>query len=167
MLDPSKLGGSATRAFQDQINTLIADEFCTIAPAAVRVLGYFVSTLIGLKVIPNSPEWMRWEIAPPPWFEVDRASARIDIEDVAAGRLPMSILHARDGNTSQEVQLARATFYEQALAIQKLHPDVPLEIILGDLGMTAQRTGFFPTADPTPDPTVPQPVPQPRPVKTP
>lgn len=167
MLDPSKLGGSATRAFQDQINTLIADEFCTIAPAAVRVLGYFVSTLIGLKVIPNSPEWMRWEIAPPPWFEVDRASARIDIEDVAAGRLPMSILHARDGNTSQEVQLARATFYEQALAIQKLHPDVPLEIILGDLGMTAQRTGFFPTADPTPDPTVPQPVPEPRPVKTP
>jgi hypothetical protein len=167
MLDPSKLGGVAGRAFQDQINTLIADEFCTIAPAAVRVLGYFASTLIGLKVIPNSPEWMKWELAPPPLFQVDRASARIDIEDVAAGRLPMSVLHGHDGSTTREVYTARVNAYEQALEIQKLHPLVPLEIILGDLGMTAQRTGFFPTADPTPDPTVPQPVPEPRPVKSP
>jgi hypothetical protein len=159
MLDPSKLGGSATRAFQDQINTLIHDEFSTIAPAAVRVLGYFVSTLIGLKVIPNSPEWMRWEIAPPPWFEVDRASAKIDIDDVASGRQAMTVLHSRDGNTTREVYTARVTAYEQALEMQKLHPDVPLEIILGDLGATAQRTGFYPLADPTPDPTVPQPTP--------
>lgn len=161
MLDPAALRGSNTRAFQDQINTLIADEFATISPAAVRVVGYFVSTLIGLKVIPNSDEWMRWGIAPPPWFEVDRASSKVDIEDVAAGRMPMSVLHGRDGNTTREVYQARMTAYRMALDMQKQDKEIPLEIILGDLGVTAQRTGFYPTVDPTPDPTVPQPEPEP------
>lgn len=158
MLDPSKLGGSATRAFQDQINTLIMDEFSTIAPAAVRAVGYIVSCLISLKVIPASAEWMRWEIASPPWFEVDRASAKIDIEDVAAGRTAMSTLHARDAHTTREVYVARATAYEQALEIKEMHPSVPLEIIMGDLGRTAQRTGSFQTAPankPEPEPAAP------------
>jgi hypothetical protein len=167
MLNPAELRGSNTRAFQDQINTLIADEFATIAPAAVRVVGYFVSTLIGLKVIPNSSEWMRWGIAPPPWFEVDRASSKIDVDDVAAGRMPMSILHSRDGNTTREVYQARVNAYNEAREIQQQNPDVPLSIIMGDLGNTAQRSGFFPTADPEPDPKFPQPEPQPRNPKAP
>lgn len=157
MLDPTALRGAATRAFQDQINTSILDEFATIAPAAVRTVGYFVSKLIALGIIPNSDEWMRWSIAPPPWFEVDRASARIDIEDVAAGRVPMSVLHARDGLTTSEVYTARASAYEQALAIQKVHPNVPLEYILGTLGVQQQ-----PMAQPEPEPAKPTPAPEPE-----
>jgi hypothetical protein len=141
MLDPSALRGAATRAFQDQINTAIHDEFSTIEPAAERVVKYFVAKLINLGVIAPSDEWNEWCIARPPWFEVDRASARIDLEEVAAGRLPMSVLHARDGHTTQEVYRSRATSYEMAVAIQKEHPDVPLGIILGDLGVTASRVG--------------------------
>jgi hypothetical protein len=143
MLDPSKLGGVAGRAFQDQINTLIMDEFAMVEPAIVRVVGYFVSCLIGLRVIPNSNEWMRWEIASPPYFEIDRASAKIDIEDVAAGRIPMSVLHARDGRTTHEVYTANAVAYQTAQAVKKLHPDVPEEIIRGDWGRTAQRSGNY------------------------
>lgn len=152
MLDPTALRGAATRAFQDQINTCIKDEFDGLAPACVRTVGYFVSCLIALKVIPASPEWMRWEIAPPPWFEVDRASAKIDLEDVAAGRVAMSTLHARDGKTTVEVYRARASAYEQALAISREHPSVPFDIILGDLGLTAARSGFYPQEDPVANP---------------
>jgi hypothetical protein len=152
MLDPSALRGTATRAFQDQINTTIQDEFHIDAPAAARAVRYFVAKLTALGVIPKHPEWDRWSIAPPPWFEVDRASAKIDIEDVAAGRTSMSTLHSRDGHTTGEVYTERIQAYEMALAYQKKHPQVPLEIILGDLGVTASRSGFYPQVDPMTDP---------------
>ena len=146
MLDPTALRGAATRAFQDQINTAIAEEFSTIEAPAARVIGYFIAKLTQLGVLPAHPEWNEWCIAPPPWFEVDRASARLDLEDVAAGRTPMSTLHARDGHTTVEVYTARATAYELALETQSAHPEVPLEFILGDLGRTTSRVPA-----PTPD----------------
>lgn len=139
MLDPTALRGAATRAFQDQINTAIADEFSIIEPHACRVLGYFVSKLTKLGVIAPSAEWMCWGIAPPPWFEVDRNSARIDLEEVGAGRVSMSTLHQRDGRTTIEVLTDRATSYELALEVQKDHPEVPLAVILGDQGATAGK----------------------------
>lgn len=154
MLDPEKLGGSATRAFQDQINTSIQDEFAIDEPAITRAVRYFVAKLTKIGVIPKHSEWDRWAIARPPWFEVDRASSRIDIEDVAAGRVAMSQLHARDGSTTSEVYLDRIAAYELALAYQEKHPKVPLEVILGDLGATASRSGFYPQADPLSDPNL-------------
>jgi hypothetical protein len=161
MLDPSSLKGGATRLFQDQVNTLIQESFSTADQAAERALRYFVACLSGpdLGVLPLHAEAGEWGIAPPPWVEVDRASARYDLEDVAAGRTPMSVLHARDGHATAEVYSARARAYEEALAIQERHPKVPLDIILGDLGVTATRSGFFPQTDPVPDPTVKQPAP--------
>lgn len=142
MLDPAALRGAATRAFQDQINTTIADEFSVIEPVASRVLGYIVAKLAKVGAIPQHEEWMCWQIAPPPWFEVDRNSARIDLEEVAAGRVAMSRLHQRDGSTTQEVYQDRINAYKLALDMQEENPDVPLEIILGDLGATIQRTGM-------------------------
>lgn len=150
MLDPSSLRGAATRAFQDQINTTIADEFSVIEPVASRVLGYFVAKLANLGAIPQHDEWMCWQIAPPPWFEVDRNSARIDLEEVAAGRVAMSRLHQRDGSTTQEVYQDRIHAYKLALEMQEENPDVPLEVILGDLGATVQRTGMNPAAEEAP-----------------
>ena len=154
MLDPSALRGAATRAFQDQINTTIFDEFSTIEPAAVRALGYIVSKLAKLGVIPESDEWMCWGIAPPPWFEVDRNSARIDLEEVAAGRVAMSTLHQRDGTTTPEVYQSRIHAYKLAVEMQKANSDVPLPIILGDLGTTtlqsAQQDGTAPEPEPAP-----------------
>lgn len=144
MLDPSELRGAATRAFQDQINTLINDDFSATAPAAARCIRYFIAKLTQRGDLPKHEEWMRWGIASPPWFEVDRASARIDLEEVAAGRVSMAQLHARDGQTTSEVYNARVHAYEEALKLQAAHPTVPLEIILGDLGVTSSRTGGHP-----------------------
>lgn len=156
MLDPAALGGSATRAFQDQINTTIQDEFSIDAPHAARCVRYFVAKLTQLGVIPKHAEWDQWEIARPPWFEVDRASARLDIEDVAAGRVSMSTLHARDGHTTSEVYLERIAAHEMALAYHRLHSEVPLEVIKGDLGATASRSGYYPAFDPLSDPDTKQ-----------
>lgn len=135
MLDPEKIGsGAANRAFQDQINTAISDEFAILEPHLVRVLGYFASKLIALGRIPASPEWMCWGIAPPPWFEVDRNSARIDLEELAAGRVSLATLQQRDGRSPIEVMTERATTYETAQAVHAAHPAVPLDFILGNGG---------------------------------
>lgn len=154
MLDPTALRGAATRAFQDQINTTIFSQFSIDAEPALRVLRYFAAKLAGPKVraIRNHPELRSLGVSTPPWFEVDRASARIDLEEVAAGRVSMSTLRRRDGTSDAEVMTARANNYELALKIQAQHPDVPLNIILGDLGITATRTGQF---DTNPDPNAP------------
>jgi hypothetical protein len=64
----------------------------------------------------------------------------------------MATLHSRDGHTTGEVYTERIQAYEMALAYQKKHPTVPLEIILGDLGVTATRSGFYPVVDPMSDP---------------
>lgn len=150
MLDPTALRGAATRAFQDQINTTIQECFDTIDRAATRALRYFAAVLTNLGQLPLHAESGAWGIARPPWFEVDRASARLDLEDVAAGRVAMSTLHARDGHSTKEIYTARAAAYELALEIKKKHPDVPIEIILGDLGVTASRTPAAPVALPAP-----------------
>jgi hypothetical protein len=120
MLDPTALKGSATRAFQDQINTLIQETFGTIDMAATRVERYVAAKLAGprQKRLPLHPETRMWGIATPPWFEVDRASAKYDLDDVAAGRVSMSTLHARDGKTSIEVYTERARAYQEALKVR-------------------------------------------------
>jgi hypothetical protein len=141
MLDPEKLGsGAANRAFQDQINTRIQDEFQIDRPAAIRVLRYFAAKLIKSGVLANHTEAASLDIAPPPYFEVDRASAKYDLDDVAAGRSAMTILRARDGHTDREVYEMRAAAYKTAEAVSA-ETGVDIEILRGDEGMTVQRTG--------------------------
>lgn len=150
MLDPTALRGAATRAFQDQINTSIQATFKTIDKAATRALFYIVSKLSGapLNALPLHPEAGMWGIAPPPWFEVDRASAKYDLADVAAGRVAMSTLHARDGSTTAEVYRARGRDYLEAQAIAA-EMGVPLDTILGNNGVqtiSVDRNGSAPDA---------------------
>lgn len=141
MLDPEKIGaGAANRAFQDQINTRIQDEFQIDRPAAIRVLRYFAAKLIQAGVLPNHVEAAALDIAPPPYFEVDRASAKYDLDDVAAGRSAMTILRHRDGHTDREIYEMRAAAYKTAQAVAA-ETGVDLEILRGDEGSTVQRTG--------------------------
>ena len=142
MLDPAALKAASNRALQDQINTLIRESFSTVAKGATRALGYIAAKLTGapLNVLPLHAESRSWGIAPPPWFEVDRASAKYDLDDVAAGRISMETLHQRDGTTGVEVMTSRAKLYLQAKAISE-KTGAPLDIVMGDLGVTVQRTG--------------------------
>lgn len=151
MLDPTALRGAATRAFQDQINTGIQSTFKVIDKAATRALRYITAKLTGapLNALPVHAEAGAWGIAPPPWFEVDRASARYDLADVAAGRVAMSTLHARDGSTTAEVYRARGRDYLEAAAIAA-EMNVPLDTILGNNGV---QTLTVTRPDDTPPPT--------------
>lgn len=146
MLDPEALRGGATRALQDQVNTYILEDFHATAPAAVRVVQYFIAKAIKAGDLPASAEWRRWSIAQPPAFEVDRASARIDLEEVAAGRVAMSTLVARDGSTMAEVYRQRAADYRLAEQIAA-ETSVPVEVIRG--------------ASPSPASSAPPPAPAP------
>lgn len=144
MLSPGKLSGAANRAFQDQMNTLIQESFDTTNKAGCRILGYFASVLASpeLGAIANHAETRKWGIAAPPWFEVDRASAKYDLDDVAAGRTSMRKLRARDGHTSLQVYRERALDYIDAQTVSaEFAGKVPLDVIRGDEGVTVQRTG--------------------------
>lgn len=145
MLDPAALKAAANRALQDQINTLIRESFTTVDRAATRALNYIAAVLASpeIKYIPLHADTMKWGIAPPPWFEVDRASAKYDLDDAAAGRTSMRTLRARDGKTSIEVYRERAQDYKEAQQISK-ETGVPVDILLGDGGATVQRTGAQP-----------------------
>jgi hypothetical protein len=157
MLFPEKIGaGAAQRGYQDQINTLVRAEFAIDAPALQRVVQYFAAKIIKMGIVSNHEEARELEIAEMAEYEVDRGSRKIDIEDVAAGRTSMSDLHRRDATTSRRIYTDRARAYKEALAIAKAEK-VPLEIIYGDQGLTAARSGYYPANDPTPDPTAPQP----------
>jgi len=151
MLSPEDLRGAATRAFQDQINTLIRDDFVAVVPAITRCIKYFIAKMTQNGDLPKNAEWMKWGVASPPWFEVDRASARIDLEEVAAGRVSMSALHQRDGVTTAEVFSARAHDYKLAEQVAN-DTGVPIEIIRGDNGVTASRTPQVPAETTPPDP---------------
>lgn len=133
MLDPTALRGGATRALQDQVNTYILDDFSATAPAAARCVRYFIAKAMQFGALPYHAEWRRWSIAPPPWFEVDRNSARIDLEEVAAGRTSMSTLAARDGYTLAEVYRQRAADHRLATKIAA-EAAVPVEVITGNMG---------------------------------
>jgi hypothetical protein len=156
MLDPTALRGAATRAFQDQINTAIQETYGTIEKAATRTLRYFVAKLSGapLNVLPLHPEAARWGIAPPPWFEVDRASAKYDLADVAAGRVSMSTLHQRDGSTTHEVYLSRGRAYLEAQTVAT-KMGVPLNVILGDLNAATSISNGAPVPTVPVDPSAP------------
>jgi len=150
MLDPAALKAAANRALQDQINTLIRETFTTVEKGAARALNYIAACLTAppVSMLPLHAESQKWGIAHPPWFEVDRASAKYDLDDAAAGRVSMRTLRGRDGKTSMEVYQERAQDYLEAQKVSAA-TGVPIEIIRGDEGVTVQRTGAQTATDPT------------------
>lgn len=149
MLDPGTIGsGANNRAFEDQINTLIQDEFTIDAPAAARVIRYFAAKLVKLGVIANHEESQSLYVAPPPYFCVDRNADKVDLDNAAAGRTAMTFLRARDGHTDRQVYRARGRAWLEAEKVAK-EMGVPVEAIRGDEGVTVQRTGGQQTENPT------------------
>lgn len=112
MLDPSGLPGAATRAFQDQINTTISNAFEEIRHAAQRCTRYRIAKFTKIGMLPDNPEFLKWNITPPPDFIVDRNSAKIDLDLVRGGAEAMPFVHRRAGNRSRQVLTAQAK-YEQ------------------------------------------------------
>lgn len=110
MLDPSALRGAATRAFQDQVNTLINNTFAEFRHAVTRATRYRIAKHIKRGDVRSNREFLKWNVTPPPEFVVDRNSTRIDIEAVAAGADAMPFLHRRGGHRPQQVLTAQAKY---------------------------------------------------------
>lgn len=112
MLDPSALRGANTRAFQDQINTSISNSFEDTRPAAVRATRYRIAKLINAGHLDDHPEFLKWDITPPPEFVVDRSAVKSDIEEIRSGGNSMPNYHRRSGTRPRAVLIEQAK-YEQ------------------------------------------------------
>ena len=110
MLDPSDLRGAATRGFQDQINTAILNSFADAKPAAVRCTRYRIAKFIELGMLPDHKEFMKWDIAPPPEFTVDRGQMKTDLDGVRTGAEAMPFLQRRLGYQPRHVLEAQAQY---------------------------------------------------------
>jgi hypothetical protein len=110
MLDPSDLGGAATRAFQDQINTQIRNTFQDYQHAVVRCTRYRIAKHIIRGDIPAHSEFLKWRITPPPDFVVDRNSAKIDVDMVRAGADNMPNVLRRSGLRARQNMIAQAKY---------------------------------------------------------
>lgn len=139
MLDPTALRGAATRAFQDQINTQILGTFKSFRHAVQRCTRYRIAKYTQIGQLPDNPDFMRWGVAPPPEFVVDRNSALVDLQMVRAGADSMPNLHRRAGLLSDEVLNQQARWlYKQFMAAKKWSRD-GLRITPEQLGNTSQR----------------------------
>lgn len=110
MLDPSQLKGANTRAFQDQINTAILNSFEEARPFVVRATRYRISKLIKRGMLPDNPDFMKWDITPPPEFVVDRSAVKSDIEEIRAGGASMPQYHRRSGSRPRQVLTEQAKY---------------------------------------------------------
>lgn len=110
MLNPSDLKGAATRGFQDQINTLFLSVFEFFRHPAQRCTRYRIAKHIQGGRLPDSPDFLRWNIEQPPEFVVDRASLRYEIEGVRAGYQSMPSLQRRNGMRSRKVIAEQAAW---------------------------------------------------------
>lgn len=113
MLDPSGLRGGSTRAFQDQINTLIKSSFKAFQHAVLRADRYRVACLTNIGQLPVHAEFMKRGITEPAEFVVDRNSLTVDISAVRAGADSMPNLHRRAGMRSKQVLNDQARYLFQ------------------------------------------------------
>lgn len=144
MRDLSTLGGSTTRAFQDQINTAIYSCFYAIEPFAIRWRQYQVAVLTNLGLLPEHPEWYRVGITPPPEFTCDPSrSIASDIEGVRSGADAMPFIHARNGTSSKKVLRAQARYL-----VMKRKEAARAQLTEWDLGTTSKPGDVNPATQP-------------------
>jgi hypothetical protein len=153
MLDPSNLRGAATRGFQDQINTTIMNSFSDAKPAAIRCTRYRIAKLIQLGLLKDHPEFMNWDIAPPPEFTVDRGQLKTDLDGVRTGAEAMPFLQRRLGYQPRHVLVTQAKYENLKDEIAKKYGINPAR--LGSLTIPSDKSAYMSGPDPEADPNAP------------
>ena len=110
MLDPKELGGRNALLVQDAVNTHLKQAFLQFHQACRRATRYRIACYIQLKLLPDHPEFMAWEITPPPEVVTDRNASLVDIALVRAGAMSMPDLHRRAGTRPEIVGRQQATW---------------------------------------------------------
>jgi hypothetical protein len=91
-LDPSKVGGASMRVVVEKINRTIEKNQRLIEKAMRRIDGYALSKAIKLGLLPDDPDWWKWEYQGPSRVTAD---AKYD-DDIDRERLKMGGLTYRD-----------------------------------------------------------------------
>ncbi len=135
MLDPSGLKGANTRAFADQINTLIMEDFDSLVPAILRVRRWQIAKLIQRGDLTANADWWKWGVTPPPEFSPDPGRAiTSELEAVRSGAQSMPHLHRRWGQRPREVLREQAEYIVEKREIAAEFNLTPEEIVqLGTL----------------------------------
>ena len=145
MLDPSALRGAATRGFQDQINTAICNSFEDARPHAVRAVRYLISKHIQAGRLPDDPEFLKWDITPPPEFVVDRGAMKTEIEAVRAGVQSMPDVQRRNGGRPRRVLISQARYEQMKNEIAEEYDVDPMK--LGTLAIAGDNNQAQSSAD--------------------
>ena len=140
MLDPSDLRGAATRGFQDQINTTILNSFQDAKPAAIRCTRYRIAKFIQLGLLKDHPEFLKWDIAPPPEFTVDRGQLKTDLDGVRTGAEAMPFLQRRLGYQPRHVLVSQAKYENLKDQIAKQYGILPQR--LGSLTIPSDKSAY-------------------------
>lgn len=138
MMDPKQAGtGANTRAFADQINTVIMEEFDFLTRPLLRVRRWQIAKLIARGDLPKNDEWWKWGATPPPEFSPDPGRAiSSELEAVRAGAQSMPHVHRRWGQRPSDVLNEQADYLllrRQVAKDKGLTPEESAQ--LGTLGM--------------------------------
>jgi hypothetical protein len=154
MLDPSALGGAATRGFGDQINTSIYSRWGALVPHVYADEMYILRKLIKRGDLPDHDEWWHWGYVPPAEFTVDGGrSNKIDIDNVLAGTDALQFIVGRYGRTMEEVYRAQAEDFKLRTEIAQ-EEGIPIEQ-LGSPDKLRLNNGNLPAATPDSAPNQP------------
>lgn len=154
MLHAEKMGGNFSRAFMDQINTLMMSGFMDFYPVVRRCVRYRIAKFTKMGMLRGHPEFMKWGVTSPPDFVVDRNAAKVDVDMVKAGADNMPNVLRRSGLRARQSLVAQAKHVRDQQQIAAKF-GVPFEL-LGNLAIP----GVAPAPDQTeqttqiPDPAV-------------
>lgn len=148
MVDPKLAGtGANTRAFADQINTAIMEDFDFLVPAILRVRRWQIAKLMARGDLPAHDDWWKWGVTPPPEFSPDPGRAiTSELEAVRAGAQSMPHVHRRWGQRPQDVLNEQADYLllrRQVAQDKGLRPEE-----IAQLGTLAQPGDAQPGATP-------------------
>jgi hypothetical protein len=86
-LDPSKVGGAPMRVVVEKINRVIKSIQClALEPVCRRIDGWRVAKAQKLKLLPDDPDWWKWEYQFPAEVTADKKyDSDVDIAEMRAG----------------------------------------------------------------------------------
>ena len=156
MMDPKQSGsGANTRAFADQINTVIMEEFDSLVPSILRVRRWQIAKLIKRGDLRPNDDWWKWGVTPPPEFSPDPGRAiTSELEAVRSGAQSMPHLHRRWGQRPDDVLRQQAGYIVAKRTVAKEFKLTPEETVqLGTLAKPGDAPVTAKAEDTTQPPT--------------
>ena len=120
--DASKLGGANVRLLIARAMRTVEDRQDLLRPVARRVVGYAVAKAIKQGLLPDSPEWYKWDFSLPALMTADYGrQAAADLADLQGGITTLSDILAEEGITIEQ-HIARRKADNEALVAAGLPP---------------------------------------------